>query len=688
MLGMSVTKLSKRRGMSMVTRMLLFSALFLLALPWLGYRYIDEMKDFLLQGQEDAQLLAARALATVLHGRTELFYQIDGPADRTIVNSALYVYPLESPVEVDGYSSDWGKLRQQAKRFGDESVVYQRTDGLSHPVSFSLLLGEYGKYIYALVRVTDVNVVYRNPRYRRLDHSDHVRLEIITPEGTAKRFILITEGEGQVSVYEMQPDWRMPVTGKPIYALSGIWRERADGYDLELRLPASWLDRQPGMLISVANVDSSIQHQIDSIVATLDKDIIGKLNLLITRSPQLDRILQGLGSADAGICVVDKYRRVRGVYGGDDEAALCSQKDTVSGELVDEALEGNQSVLRYQNTAGESMIVAAHPVNSDDEVLGAVLVEKNSSYILGLQQESLLQIIMATFVVFVIAIVGLMLFAAWLAYRIRKLQKEASHAIDADGRIVAEHITTDQYAADEIGQLSRDFSSLLSRLKSYTGFLESVPRTLRHEILNPVNTISMSLQKLESDKTNESILNSARKATQQLEMIVHGLTEAAHIEDALVQDEHERFDLAAMVYEYVANSKLKHGESRFKYLGPDSGVYIKGSDLRIAQLLDKLKDNALDFSAEKSEVLFELKQQGAKVELSVVNAGRGVPEEVLDALFTGMISSRPVKDDKPHLGIGLFIAYRIAQQHQGELKIMSLDNSEGVGVSLFLPVTD
>ena len=689
MLGMPVKKLSKRRGMSMVTRMLLFSALFLLALPWLGYRYIDEMKDFLLQGQEDAQLLAARALATVLHGRTELFYQLDEPADRTIVNSALYVYPLESPVEVDGYSSDWGELRQQAKRFGDESVVYQRTDGLSRPVSFSLLLGEYGKYIYALVRVTDVNIVYRNPRYRRLDHSDHVRLEIITPEGTGKRFILITEGEGQVSVYEMQPDWRMPVTGKPIYALSGIWRERADGYDLELRLPTSWLDRQPGMLISVANVDSSTKHQINSIVATLDNDNSGKLNLLITRSPQLDRILQGLGSADAGICVVDKYRRVRGVYGGDDETALCSHKDTVSGELVDEALEGNQSVLRYQNTSGESMIVAAHPVYADDEVvLGAVLVEKNSSHILGLQQESLLQIIMATFIVFVIAIVGLMLFAAWLAYRIRKLQKEASHAIDADGRVIAEHITTDQYAADEIGQLSRDISSLLARLKSYTGFLESVPRTLRHEILNPVNTISMSLQKLESSNVNEPVLNSARKATQQLEMIVQGLTEAAHIEEALAQEEYERFDLAAMVNEYINNSKIKHGESRFRYKGPESGVYIMGSDLRIAQLLDKLKDNALDFSAEKSEVLFELKQQGAKLELSVINVGRGVPEEVLDALFTGMISSRPVKDDKPHLGIGLFIANRIAQQHQGELKIMSLDNSEGVEVSLFLPVTD
>jgi signal transduction histidine kinase len=233
--------------------------------------------------------------------------------------------------------------------------------------------------------------------------------------------------------------------------------------------------------------------------------------------------------------------------------------------------------------------------------------------------------------------------------------------------------------------LSRDISSLLSRLKSYTGFLESVPRTLRHEILNPVNTISMSLQKLDADMVTESRLNGAHKATQQLEMIVHGLTEAAHIEDALRQDEYEKFDLAVMVNEYAENSKLKHGEYRFKYLGPGSGVYILGSDLRIAQLLDKLKDNALDFSENSSEILFELRQLQDKVELSVVNSGPRIPEELLDALFDGMISSRPDKDDQPHLGIGLFVANRIALQHGGKLKIANLAENNGVRVSIILP---
>ena len=272
------------------------------------------------------------------------------------------------------------------------------------------------------------------------------------------------------------------------------------------------------------------------------------------------------------------------------------------------------------------------------------------------------------------------------AYRIRRLQREASQAIDADGRVTTDHIRTDEFAADELGQLSRDISSLLVRLKSYTEFLESVPRTLRHEILNPVNTISMSLQKIDAGESAESVINSARKAVQQLELIVHGLTEAAHIDAALTHDEYERFDIAALAKEYVHNSKLKHGEARFDYKGPQSDIYVVGSDLRIAQLLDKLKDNAVDFSSENSKLVFELINHHNTVELVVTNDGPAIPQEVLDSLFHGMISSRSAQNSRPHLGIGLYIANRIARQHGGQLHITNRPDKRGVRVGLELPL--
>ncbi len=47
-------------------------ALTLLALPWAGYRYVKEMERFLLEGQEQAQIATARAVATALNGRPQL----------------------------------------------------------------------------------------------------------------------------------------------------------------------------------------------------------------------------------------------------------------------------------------------------------------------------------------------------------------------------------------------------------------------------------------------------------------------------------------------------------------------------------------------------------------------------------------------------------------------------------------
>ena len=47
-------------------------ALVLLALPWAGYQYVSEMERFLLEGEEQALLSSARAIATSLHDRPSL----------------------------------------------------------------------------------------------------------------------------------------------------------------------------------------------------------------------------------------------------------------------------------------------------------------------------------------------------------------------------------------------------------------------------------------------------------------------------------------------------------------------------------------------------------------------------------------------------------------------------------------
>lgn len=674
-----------KRRLSLGTQIFVFSSIFFMALPWLAYRYMDEMKEFLVQGQGDAQLLAARALATVLHNRSDLFNLDINQTHKLIEESSLYVYPLNHKLSIDGYGNDWNETLLQAKKFSTHSLIDDQIDGTASPLSFNLALAEHSKYLYGFLSVSDTRVVYRHPGYARLDSSDQVRIALIDNNGETRRYVLLVEAPGNVSVYAMQDDWANPLTGKPEYAINAVWKDTRKGYEVEFRLPKAWLSNEQYLMLSVVDVNSDLTRKIESVVSTLPENDSGALNKLITRSPELDRIITGLGYADSNVCIVDQFRRVRAVLGSNTlQSKLCSLTDKVAPGLVAKALQGQSNVHRsaYDNMNGETLMIASHPVYQGNDIMGAVLIEKNSKNIFVKQRSSLNKIIIATGIAFIVALAGLLLFSSLLAYRIRNLQREVSTAIDTDGRLINDEIAASKNARDEVGELSRGFSTLLTQLKSYTGFLESIPRTLRHEILNPLNTISMTLQKMSADKQfDQRLIDSANQASRQLELIVQSLTEAAHIEGALSQDEKETFDLAALLSEYVSNIKLKHSHKTFSYAGPVSGVFIRGNDLRIIQLLDKLKDNAIDFSIENTEIkLGLLIDQSNQATISICNKGPLIPENMINGLCRTILSYRQGTTKAPHLGIGLFVASRIARYHDGSLKIFNSDDKEGVCV--------
>jgi K+-sensing histidine kinase KdpD len=75
-----------------------------------------------------------------------------------------------------------------------------------------------------------------------------------------------------------------------------------------------------------------------------------------------------------------------------------------------------------------------------------------------------------------------------------------------------------------------------------------------------------------------------------------------------------------------------------------------------------------------------------EIRLSVTNEGPLIPKEVLDSLFHGMYSRRPDRSVRPHLGIGLYIANRIARQHDGDLRVTNSADKQRVSACLKLPV--
>lgn len=359
------------------------------------------------------------------------------------------------------------------------------------------------------------------------------------------------------------------------------------------------------------------------------------------------------------------------------------------GRAVDAALAGAPAT-RWRQTPDRRAVVlaAAHPIWNGTEVVGAVVAEATTNSVLTLRNRVLEQLLTVTLATFVVGAGTLLLFASRLSSRIRRLRDDAESAIDAQGRVrrplraVAD--------GDEIGDLSRSFATLLDRLREYTDYLERIADRLSHELRTPVAVVSSSLENLKSQPLPEAsrvYIERAEDGVRRLDIILTRITEATRLERMLADAEREPFDLGRVVSGCVAGYAGAFPQARFTLRLPDRRIAMTGAPDLIAQMLDKLVANAVDFSApgEPIEVAVVAAPGGAT--LSVSNIGPPLPAAMRERLFESMVSMRggSAQGEEPHLGLGLFIVRLIAQFHGGHASARDRADGRGVVFEVLLP---
>ena len=172
---------------------------FVLVIPWLGYRYILEMEDYLRRGQEQIVLGTAQALATALNERPELFDERNfSPARRS---NDLYVYPVYYPLALnDGNLLDWREYQRYEVEYGSRNYLrtplnpsryYDNEDSLH----FRIMVGEYNRSLYAYFKVVDDHVVFRNKDSLSVNRSDFLQISMATPDGNdINRYVVAPYG--------------------------------------------------------------------------------------------------------------------------------------------------------------------------------------------------------------------------------------------------------------------------------------------------------------------------------------------------------------------------------------------------------------------------------------------------------------------------------------------------------------
>ncbi|MES9879798.1 MAG: proteobacterial dedicated sortase system histidine kinase [Sedimenticola sp.] len=685
-------------------------SLTLLVIPWAGYRYIQETETFLRRTQETMLLGTAQAVAAILHNHEEMFISPSNAQESKTADTYLYVNPLNTSIQLDGYTDDW-----------QSHLLNLRPYPAQGETLFESLMGEWEGYLYLLLRVHDDQLIYQRPGERRMDQSDHIELALESPTGELMRYRISTTSPGWVNAERMPKNRQAPYPVETEVRIQGEWQESREGYTLELRIPHYLIGDR--LAFSIIDVDDPLNRAVVRQTATAPMTSLATLGRLVRPNPEIEQLIGGLEHESARIWVLDRNRRVLGRRGqlqdlnppptADAPHSIAtnllhllfqlvlaqptnqfedefSGRSQLQGPEITQALTGEAETRRRSTPDKQAVILsAAWPIHSPDGIVGAVLVEQTTNQILSLQNVALERLFAVTLTFFLFTSLALLGFASLLTRRIHRLRNRVEEAVSPDGRIIGE-MKADG-SQDEIGDLGRSFSGVLHRLEEYNRYLEAMASRLAHEMRTPLVVVKSSLENLERESETPSrqrYLERAREGTERLGLILHRMREATRLEQLMQQTEPETFDLTDMLRMAMDNYHQVFPGIRFPVTTPSQPVMLSGAPDLISQALDKLIGNAVDFHIPETPIELQLTENQQVIRLEIRNQGPPLPTELGQNLFDSMVSIRQKKGAEPHLGLGLYLVRLICEFHHGEVTANNLRDGSGVSFTLTLPTAD
>ncbi|MCW8906719.1 MAG: proteobacterial dedicated sortase system histidine kinase [Sedimenticola sp.] len=691
----------QRRFTRSIRFKLLLVSLSLLAIPWAGYRYIQETERFLRQTQETLLMGIAQAVAAILHEHPAIAHA-GPPGGEQGSEPLIYINPLAHPIQVDGYSEDWRPYLGNLQRYPEQGEAL-----------FEGILGEYGDHLYLLLRVSDSRVIYQPPGSRRLDLSDYVELVTGNGSGPLRRYRITTSSPGWVPAYLMPEGNGQSLPVRREERIRGEWQTQEGGYTLELRIPRYLLGDH--FAVSVSDLDDperpASRRQVSSASPGPAR--------MVRPDPAIERLIGGLEHENARIWVLNEQRQVLAMRGRLQEPEAVadelpappgsplrpllrlvldqpsahfedefSRRGRLKGPEIDSALAGQADQRRRGTPDGRAVILSvASPVRAGDRVVGAILVEQSTNRILSLQNQAMEQITGTTLALFLVVGLAILGFATRLTGRIRRLRNRVESAVSDDGRIRAP--LGAESAADEIGDLGRSFSSVLDRLAEYNRYLEEMASRLAHEFRTPLTIVRTSLENLQGNPLGDDhpdYIRRAQEGIQRLDALLNRMREATRLEQQLQHTEMELFRPDSLLQSILEGYRQAFPGVVFELQLPAETVTRRGAPELVVQALDKLVSNAVDFQQAGTPIRLILSHESHRqYRISISNQGPTLPEGMQRELFASMVSVRRQKSDQPHLGLGLYLVRLICEFHGGHAEACNLPDGTGVVFSLVLP---
>ena len=218
-----------------------------------------------------------------------------------------------------------------------------------------------------------------------------------------------------------------------------------------------------------------------------------------------------------------------------------------------------------------------------------------------------------------------------------------------------------------VGDASHELRTPLTALKA---MLEVGIRDKNMDIREAKTLITESIEETDKlKKLSDSLLELARENINGQKMLVNNVK------------------VSEIVNEAIKKISIKAKDKKIKFLTSLNGYMVKGNQDKLSELFVILLDNAVKYSPKNSQIKVTAKKGKSGVIIKVSDQGQGIEDKDIPHIFERFYRADSARShvDEGGYGLGLAIAKKIVEEHNGKILVSSIVG-KGSEFKIILPL--
>jgi len=197
-----------------------------------------------------------------------------------------------------------------------------------------------------------------------------------------------------------------------------------------------------------------------------------------------------------------------------------------------------------------------------------------------------------------------------------------------------------------------------------------------HELKTPLTVIITNAELLKKDASKnqqDRYIQNIFAESIQMKTLVQNLLDLARTDRGFIKKDFAKFDFTKLINETSLVMEVELFERGHELITTvDDNINIKGDYVKISQLIYIILDNAGKYSDEKTPIHMSLTKDGRNhAILDITNSGNEISKDEQKKIFNRFYRTDKARSLNGSYGLGLSIAYEIANAHKAKIWVES-----------------